>query len=142
MPDARENSGATILTEQDYRTMSTNFKKRRLEELIKEKLSILLLKGLKDPRLDVFITVLGVTLSGDGRSARVTVSVIGSANERKAALEGLESARGYIQMRIGKEMRIKYLPHLIFLLDEGTEERVRFVHWMSEMEKKDAEEET
>jgi ribosome-binding factor A len=119
--------------------MSENIKKRRVEELIKEKLSTLLLKGLKDPRLDVFITVLDVTLSKDGRSARVTVSVIGSPEERKSALKGLESARGYIQMRIGKEMRIKYLPHLIFLLDESTEERVRFVHWMSEMERRDNE---
>lgn len=119
--------------------MSTNFKKRRLEELIKEKISTLLLKGLKDPRLDVFITVLDVTLSKDGRSARVYVSVIGSAKERKAALAGLESARGYIQMRIGKQIRIKYLPHLIFLLDESTEERVRFVHRMSEMERRNGE---
>lgn len=119
--------------------MSMNFKKRRLEELIKEKISTLLLKGLKDPRLDVFITVLGVKLSGDGRSARVSVSVIGSKKERQAALAGLESAHGYIQMRLGKGMRIKYIPHLIFLLDEGTEDRVRFVHWMNEMEKKDRE---
>ena len=117
--------------------MSTNIKKRRLEGLIKEKISTLLLKGVKDPRLDVFITVLDVTLSGDGRSARVSVSVIGSAKERKEALKGLESARGYIQMRMGKEIRIKYLPHLIFLLDESTEERVRFVHWMGEMERRD-----
>ena len=112
---------------------------KRLEELIKEKLSILLVKGLKDPRLETFITVLNVELAGDGRSAKVTVSVIGSDQEKRAALRGLESARGYIQKRLGKEIRVKYIPHLLFLLDDKTEERVRFVHWMSEMEKKENE---
>lgn len=119
--------------------MATNFRSKRLEELIKEKLSILLLKGLKDPRLETFITVLGVDLAKDGRTARVIVSVIGSEKEKKEALKGFESAKGYIQMRLGKEIRVKYIPHLFFLLDDKTEERVRFVHWMSEMEKKDKE---
>lgn len=119
--------------------MATDFRSKRLEELIKEKLSILLLKGLKDPRLETFITVLGVNLAKDGRTARVIVSVIGSEKEKKEALKGLESAKGYIQMRLGKEIRVKYIPHLFFLLDDKTEERVRFVHWMSEMEKKDKE---
>ncbi|HUT65000.1 MAG TPA: 30S ribosome-binding factor RbfA [Spirochaetota bacterium] len=119
--------------------MATDFRSKRLEELIKEKLSILLLKGLKDPRLEAFITVLGVDLAKDGRTARVIVSVIGSEKEKKEALKGLESAKGYIQMRLGKGIRVKYIPHLFFLLDDKTEERVRFVHWMSEMEKKDKE---
>jgi ribosome-binding factor A len=119
--------------------MTTDFRSKRLEELIKEKLSALLLKGLKDPRLEVFITILDVALAKDGRSARVTVSVIGSEREKNAALKGLESARGYIQMRLGKEIRVRYIPHLQFILDDKTEERVRFVHWMSEMEKKDSE---
>jgi ribosome-binding factor A len=120
-------------------TMAKDFRSKRLEELIKEKLSALLLKGLKDPRLEAFITVLDVTLAGDGRSARVIVSVLGSEQEKKAALKGLESARGYIQMRLGKEIKVKYIPHLRFLLDDKTEERVRFVHWISEMEKKGSE---
>jgi ribosome-binding factor A len=119
--------------------MATNFRSKRLEELIKEKLSILLLKGLKDPRLETFITLLDVDLAKDGRTARVIVSVIGSEKEKEEALKGLESARGYIQMRLGKEIRVKYIPHLFFHLDDKTEERVRFVHWMSEMEKKDKE---
>jgi len=119
--------------------MATNFRSKRLEELIKEKLSILLLKGLKDPRLETFITVLGVNLAKDSRTAKVIVSVIGSEKEKKEALKGLESAKGYIQMRLGKEIRVKYIPRLFFFLDDKTEERVRFVHWMSEMEKKDKE---
>ena len=78
-----------------------DIRSKRLEELIKEKLSALLLKGLKDPRLETFITILGVDLSKDGRTAKVFISVIGTEKEKKAAIKALNHARGYIQMRIG-----------------------------------------
>ncbi len=122
-----------------YKNKIMDIRSRKLEELIKIKLSALLVKGLKDPRLESFITILGVNLSKDGRSAKVLVSVIGSEKEKRNAIRGLESARGYIQMRLGKEMRIKYIPHLFFELDDKTEERVRFVHRISEMERSEKE---
>ena len=100
---------------------------RRIEELIKIKISMLLVKGLKDPRLDNFITILGVRLASDGRSARVIYSVIGTDEQKKEVMAGLQSARGYIQMRLAKEMKIKYIPHLIFELDDKTEESVNLV---------------
>jgi ribosome-binding factor A len=108
---------------------------RKLEELIKIKLSSLLLKGLKDPRLEAFITILDVNLSKDLKTATVVVSVIGSEKEKRNVVKGLESARGYIQMRVGKELRVKYVPHFIFKLDDKTEERVKFVHRLEELER-------
>lgn len=112
-----------------------DIRSKRIEELIKVKLSSLLVKGLKDPRLDSFITILDVKLSGDGKSARITVSVIGTEKEKSDVIKGLESARGYIQMRLAKEMKIRYIPHLFFILDRGTEERVRFVYRLDTKEK-------
>jgi ribosome-binding factor A len=111
-----------------------DFRSRKIEELIKIKLSSLLLKGLKDPRLDSFITILDVVLSKDGRSARIVVSVIGTAEEQRAVIDGLHSARGYIQKRLSKQIRVKYFPHLLFILDTQTEERVRLVHKINEGE--------
>ncbi len=106
---------------------------RRIEELIKIKLSSLLLTELKDPRLQTFITILNIRLSRDGRFALVVVSVIGSEKEKKNALKGLESASGYIQKRLSKEMRIRYIPKLRFKLDDSTEERVKLVHRLSSL---------
>jgi ribosome-binding factor A len=112
-----------------------DIKTKKLEGLIKVKLSLLLLKGLKDPRLESFITILDVSLSKDGRTARVVVSVIGTDEEKQSVIRGLESARGYIQMRLGKELRVRYIPHLFFQLDDKTEERVRLVHRLTELER-------
>jgi ribosome-binding factor A len=123
----------------DFLQIIMDIRSRKIEGLIKEKLSALLLKGLKDPRLDTFITILNVELARDKRSAKVFVSIIGTDEEKKAAMEGLNHAKGYIQMRIGKEMKIKYIPVLNFFLDDKTEERVRFVHSLSEMERNEKE---
>jgi ribosome-binding factor A len=112
---------------------------RKIEELIKVKISSLLLKDLKDPRLDTFITILDVRLAKDGRSAQIDVSVIGSKREKMAAIRGLENARGYIQRRLSKEVRLKYMPHLIFKLDDRTEDTVRFVHRLVESERSSEE---
>ena len=112
---------------------------RKIEELIKVKLSALLLKDLKDPRLDTFITILDVSLSKDGRYATVVVSVIGSDREKSAAMRGLKSACGYIQKRLSKEMRLRYTPHLVFKLDESTEETVRFVYRLGESERSESD---
>jgi ribosome-binding factor A len=118
-----------------------DIRSRRLEESIKIKLSSLLVKGLKDPRLDSFITILGVELSKDGKTVKVIVSIIGSEKEKKRAIEGLRSASGYIKMRIGRELKVKYVPHFIFILDDMTEERVKLVHRLETMEKSDKNEE-
>lgn len=112
-----------------------DIRSRKLEELIKIKLSLLLIKGLKDPRLQSFITILDVKLAKDGRTAQVVVSVIGSDKEKISVIRGLESASGYIQMRLGKELRVKYIPRLFFKLDDTTEERVQLVHRLEELEK-------
>jgi ribosome-binding factor A len=112
------------------------YRTKKIEGLIKIKLSALLVKGLKDPRLEAFITILDVRLSKDGRYAKVWISVIGSEREKSGALKGLESARGFIQRRLAKEMRVKYIPHLMFFLDDTTEERVRLVHRISELERR------
>ena len=113
---------------------------KRIEELIKIKISMLLVKGLKDPRLDNFITILGVRLAGDGRSAKVIFSVIGSDEQKRDVLEGLKSARGYIQMRLAREMRVKYIPRLIFELDDETEDRVRLVEKINKLSEEDDKE--
>jgi ribosome-binding factor A len=116
-----------------------DIRSRKLEELIKIKLSELLLKGLKDPRLEHFITILQVRLSKDGRRARVVVSVIGSDEQKSEALQGLQSAHGFIQKRLSKELRVRYVPHLDFLLDRETENRVRLVYQLGSVSKESEE---
>lgn len=78
------------------------------------------IQNLKDPRIG-FVTVTAVRISADLRHARVFVSVLGTEEERRATMAGLVSATPHLRAELGHEMRIKYLPELIFELDTGPE---------------------
>lgn len=95
-----------------------------------------LIGELKDPRIG-FATVTTVRITPDLRHARVWVSVMGSEEEQKATLEGLESARPRLRKELGHQMRLKYLPELIFELDHQIDEALRveeLLHKLHEQE--------
>ena len=93
---------------------------RRVNESIREVLGDAIAAELKDPRIG-FVTVTEVDTSPDLRSARVYVSVLGSAEERESSLAGLQSSHGYLQGRIASEMRLKRTPTLSFEFDDSLE---------------------
>jgi ribosome-binding factor A len=97
---------------------------RRVDEAVREVLSDAVAKDLKDPRVG-FVTVTDVRTSPDLRHARVYVSVLGTAEEREASLAGLRSAHGYLQGRVGAELRLKHTPQLDFLYDDTAERAQR-----------------
>ena len=93
---------------------------RRVDEAVREVLSDAVTKDLKDPRVG-FVTVTDVKTSPDLRHARVYVSVLGTDQERTDSLEGLRSAHGFLQARLGASLRMKHTPQLDFLYDETAE---------------------
>lgn len=95
----------------------------RVQELAREVLGETI-ESLKDPRVG-FTTVTAVRVSPDLRLARVYVSVLGSDEERAATMAGLDSAKPYLRAELGRQVRLKYLPELIFELDTGAEEAER-----------------
>ena len=97
---------------------------RRVNEVIREVLGAAIATDLKDPRIG-FVTVTSVETSPDLRSARVYVSVLGNEEERAASLEGLESSHGFLQSKIGQQLRMKRTPTLTFHYDESIEQGVR-----------------
>ncbi len=109
--------------------MSTG-RMRRVDEAIRQVIGDAVAGDLKDPRVG-FVTVTDVRTSADLRHARVYVSVLGEdgrpslQSEREATLDGLRSAHGYLQARIGGELRLKRTPTLEFSYDETTDRALR-----------------
>jgi ribosome-binding factor A len=97
---------------------------RRVNEAMREVLSDATSSGLKDPRVG-FVTVTEVDTSPDLRHATVFVSVLGTPEEQAASLEGLRSAHGYLQRRVGSELRLKRTPTLDFAHDDSAARAAR-----------------
>lgn len=95
----------------------------KVQKLAKQVLSELI-HDLKDPRIG-FATVTTVRVTPDLKHARVWVSVMGSDDEQKATIEGLTSATPRLRKELGHQMRLRYLPELIFELDHQIDEALR-----------------
>ena len=101
-------------------------RKEKLEELIKRKTADFLLTEVKDPRIG-FVSVTKVELSKDFSQAEIGVSILGGPRDIRKSLEGLNSAAGYIQRYLGKEISIRHVPKIEFSLDSSLSEGVRMV---------------
>ncbi|MFC7679561.1 30S ribosome-binding factor RbfA [Paenibacillus sp. GCM10028914] len=90
----------------------------RVSEQIKKELSQLIQTELKDPRIG-FITVTGVDVTNDLSQAKVYLSVLGDDDQKAATLKGLEKASGFLRSELGKRIRLRHVPELIFKFDES-----------------------
>ena len=87
-------------------------------EAIRESVSMTILVGLRDPRVKN-VTVLRAEVSGDLRSAKIYVSVMGDAKAQSLTMHGLDSARGFIQSKVADRLQTKNTPIIKFVLDPG-----------------------
>ena len=92
----------------------------KVAETVHELVTGLLIKGIKDPRIG-FVTVTGVKMTDDLRQATVYFSVVGDDVAKKETEAGLNSARGFIRREMGKQLRMRYVPEVIFKYDHSLE---------------------
>jgi ribosome-binding factor A len=104
---------------------------RRVNEALREVIAAAIAGELDDPRIG-FVTVTAVETSPDLRSARVFVSVLGDAEQRRRTLAGLGSSHGIVQAAIAREMRLRRTPTLSFHYDEGPERGIRLARLLDE----------
>ena len=108
-------------------------RRERLAALIEEILSDLI-RQMKDPRVSGLVSVSRVQVTQDGSLARVHVSVMGSADDQKNTLKGLEHAQGFLRSKLGAEMSIRHVPELQFILDRSIEEGDRVLQLINRLE--------
>ncbi len=96
----------------------------RVADSLREELSLLFLREVKDPRVRAF-TVTRVDLSEDLRHARVCVAGPGGTAEGEAALAALRHAAGFLRGALGRRLHLRYIPELTFVLDMSVEYSLR-----------------
>ena len=111
----------------------------RINEQLREEISRVLARQIKDPRLNSVISITRVESSSDLRSARVYISVLGNDIQRKEALEGLQSAASFLRREIRDRINMKHTPFLTYDLDDSLEEADQLLRLMNQVKPKTLE---
>ncbi|MDR2158755.1 MAG: 30S ribosome-binding factor RbfA [Treponema sp.] len=99
------------------------YRTERAGRLIQEIIGALILEGrIKDPRVDPFLSITKVSVSGDFSWAEVYVSRISEDGNIVRAVEGLQNAAGFIQSQLARTMRVRKIPRLRFHRDRSIRE--------------------
>ena len=110
--------------------MGRGHRQERLGGEIQKIISTLLIRELKDPRLqNAMVSVTAVDVTNDGSYATVYMTVLGygaqDAEKKKKqeqdALDAMQKAKGVIKKEIGKQVKLRHIPELIFKIDTSLE---------------------
>ena len=93
----------------------------RVNNLIRQEISELLQREVRDPRLSHFVAVTEVSTSADLRHAKVFVSCISSKEEKEETLNALTAASGFFRRELTKQLRLRRIPELSFHWDDSIE---------------------
>lgn len=105
----------------------------RLDELLREEISAVLSRDVQDPRIG-FVTVTRVEVTRDLSHATVWVSIIGTADERRESMRGLERAMPFVRGRLAP-LRLRRIPQLHVRYDESVERGTRVLRLLDELER-------
>ena len=102
----------------------------RINDLLRDEISQLLSRQIKDPRLNVVISITSVNTSNDLRNAEILLSVMGDEDARRTALEGIQSAASYLRRELRDRISLRYTPFLKFALDDTLEQAAHILQIM------------
>ncbi len=108
-------------------------RQQRVNGLLRAEIAEIIKRQVKDPRLGVFVTVTDVAASSDLRQAKVFVSVMGSAQEKKGALRALAAAAGFLRTQLSERLVLRRIPELNFVEDVSIEEGAHILELIKEV---------
>jgi ribosome-binding factor A len=105
-------------------------------ETLRQVITDALAREVRDPRVG-FVTVTAVLVSNDLSHARVMVSVPGEESDKTRALEGLQSAAGFLRSRAARTLTTRSVPQLHFELDRGLQHAARINELLNTVRRED-----
>lgn len=108
----------------------------QVAETLRQVVADAMTRELRDPRVG-FVTLTGVLVSPDLSHARIMVSVPGDQAEKDRALEGLQSAAGFLRSRAARALTTRTVPELHFELDRGLEHAARINELLDEIRREE-----
>ncbi|MDD2396400.1 MAG: 30S ribosome-binding factor RbfA [Tissierellia bacterium] len=93
-----------------------NRRNNRLSGEVKRAISEIIRFDVKDPRISELMSITDVHVTEDLKFAKIYVS---DYNDIESTLIALNSAKGFIRKEIGKKVKMRIIPELIFIKDDS-----------------------
>lgn len=107
---------------------------KQVAETVRQVLGEALVREVRDPRVGM-VTITAVTVTPDLSHAKVRVMAPGDPEAQDRALEGLESAAGFLRGRVARALGTRVVPELHFELDRGLEHAARINAVLAELKR-------
>lgn len=115
-----------------------SIKNTRVNAEVQRELSSIIQNGIKDPRIHPMTSVMAVEVAPDLKTCKAFISVLGNEEVKKATIQGLKNAEGYIRRELARNLNLRHTPEIRFLLDESIEYGVNMSKLIDDVTKKDA----
>ncbi|MDD2496212.1 MAG: 30S ribosome-binding factor RbfA [Tissierellia bacterium] len=99
----------------------SKIRNNRLSGEMRKVISEIIRTQVKDPRISDLTSVTDVHVTEDLKYAKVYISVYGDS---ESTLEALQSAKGFIRREVGKNIKMRITPELIFEKDDSIEKGI------------------
>jgi ribosome-binding factor A len=109
----------------------------KVGSLIKEELSVLFQRNFSMSDYG-FLTVTEVIMSPDLKVAKVYISVYGDTERKKKSFSMLEAHKSSIRSMLGRSVRLRYTPEIIFYLDETVEKAIKLENIFHKIHEQDS----
>ena len=96
-----------------------SIKNTRINEAVRQELSMLISREVKDPRGDMMATVTRAIVATDLKTCKVYISVYGDEQKKEETMAGLKSSEGFLRRMLAKNLNLRNTPELFFILDES-----------------------
>ena len=115
----------------------SNPRVRKIADRIQVIVAEMLERRIKDPRLG-FVTVTDVRVSGDTQHSSVFYTVMGGEEQVASSAAALDSAKGLIRSEVGKQLGMRHVPTLEFILDAVPENARHIEELLAQVRESDA----
>jgi ribosome-binding factor A len=106
---------------------------QRLNSLLKEVISEVILREVRNPEVSPLVTITNVKITEDLTQAKVFVSVIGTEADKEKTLNALQSAAGFIGICSAKKVVMRHFPTLTFKIDNSVDHQMKIEKILNEI---------
>lgn len=105
---------------------------RRLAQVVKEELGLMLQREIKDPRIG-FVSVTEVEVSSDLGHIKIFLSPFGEEEAKRQTMAGIENAHGFIRSELGHRLGLRHTPEIELIADNSIEQGSRIISLLHEI---------